>query len=279
MEVGIVPTPTVLSGTLSVREEPPDPEAFQQATRLLAGLSQRRKSRHRLYKFGMWGTLIPGCLLWHYLVGPEWWQGIYGFGLLWIPFILAYCKLWEWWSLKYRRAIAVVLSANAEPSLGPLIDACCLIVVSNSNPLVAVKRALIERLECVTSPDDESLTVRQLSVLHDIVQGIYLPTGFNTNSLCIVLNALVYLGDTRTVASLEEIVAGGGEVREHEVVRAEAQRCLVRLQARLAAESLRASLLRSSEQTSLHRATLLRPATTEADTTPSEQLLRAHSEP
>jgi RHS repeat-associated protein len=271
---GIVPTPTVLSGPIGVQDGPPDPQSFQKATRLLARLPQWRKGRHRLYRFGLWISPIPSFLLWRYLIGPDWWQGVYGIGVVWIAYILAYVKLWEWLSVKYNRAISVVLNASAEPSVGPIIDACCLLAVPPE-----VKRALIDRLGRVTSPDDVSLTDLQITVLHEIVQGRRLPTSFDTASHCIILNALVYMGDARSVACLEELVGGGGKARENEVVRATAQQCLVRLHARLAAESLRASLLRSSEQTSLHSATLLRPATTEADATASEQLLRAHSEP
>ena len=123
--------------------------------------------------------------------------------------------------------------------------------------------------------EGESLTDVQLTVLHDIVLGRHLPTSFDTDALCIILYAFVHLGDRRSEADLEKLVGEGGNVRDNDVVWAVAEECLVRLQARLAADSLRASLLRSSEQTSLHSAALLRPATTEADATASEQLLRA----
>ncbi|MCW3051774.1 MAG: hypothetical protein JWN14_944 [Chthonomonadales bacterium] len=321
-EIGIVPIPTPLPEAVGIPAGQPDPQAFQNAARLLATLPRWRTARKRLYTIGLWGTLIPSFFLFRYLLGPDWWQGIYGFGLIWIVFLLAYSKGWEWWTGKYRRAISVVLSASSEPSVGPIIDACSLLLVTFQPwaPWAEVKRTLIDRLSRITSPNDDSLTDRQLNVLHDIVQGRHLFSAFDTASHVTILNALVSLGDSRTVACLQELITGGGKFRRNEavqtgarkyfvytltlmrqtrseadqkvkdlysgsdktrddaVVRAAAQECLVRLQARLAAESQRASLLRSSEQTSLLGATLLRPATTAADSTPPEQLLRAHSE-
>jgi hypothetical protein len=275
----------VLSGPIgphvrvsSVQAEAPNGPSFRKATRLLARLPQWRAVRLRLYLLGVWITPIPGFLFWRYLAGPEWWFQPMGIVALGIGYLLAYVCLWDWCSVKYKRAILVVLNASGEQSAGPMIDACCGLFVS-SGPWKEVKRALIERLARVTSPDDDSLTDVQLRVLHDIVQGRHLPRGFDTASLCIILNALVHLGDTRTVTCLQERVGGAGKACENETVRATTQECLVRLQERLAAESLRASLLRSSEQISPSGATLLRSTTSKADATASEQLLRSHSEP
>jgi len=311
-ETDFAPTPTPPSESMEMPSGQPDPGAFQNAARLLATLPRWRKARHRLYTIGLWGTLIPSFFLFRYLLGEDWWQGIYGFALIWIVFLLAYSKVWEWWTGKYRRAISVVLSANSETSVGPIIDACSLLLVTFQPwaPWAEVKRTLIDRLSRITSPDDDSLTDGQLSVLHAIVQGRHLFSSFGTASHVTLLNALVSLGDSRTVACLQELITGGGKFRRNEavqtgarkyfvylltlmrqtrseanqkvkelysgsdktrddaVVRAAAQECLVRLQARLAAESLRASLLRSSEQTSLPGATLLRPATAAAESNP-----------
>jgi hypothetical protein len=316
--VGIVPTAMAFSGPLGVRNGPPDPPSVRSAIRLLAGLPQWRKTRRRLYNFGLLVSPIPSFLLCRYLVGPDWWQAPYVIAGAWIAYVLAYVSLWDWLSVKYKRAISVVLNASEEPLVGPMIDASCLLAVSYG-PWAEVKRALIDRLDHITSPDDDSLTDTQLAVLHDIVLGRQMPTSFNTASHIIILNALVHLGDTRTVACLEDLIGGGGKFRQKEGARATAQKrlantfvlmgktrsaaglkveelfreggktrdpagvqataqqCLVRLQARLAAESLCASLLRSSDRSASAEATLLRPATPAADATAPEQLLRAHS--
>jgi len=319
-EVGIAPTPTDPPESIGIQTGPPDLQSFQNATRLLAGLPRWRKPRRRLYVLGLVVSPIPCFLLWHHLVGSEWWYSFTGLGLIWIAYVLAYLYLWDWLSGKYKRAISVVWKASAEPSIGAILDASCLLPITIA-PWREFKHTLIERLGRVTSPNDDSLTDLQLGVLHDIVLGRHLPTSFDTASHVTLLNALVYLGDSRTVACLQELIAGGGKfrrneavqtgarkylvytltlmkqtrseanqkvkdlysgsdkTRDDEVVRAAAQECLVRLQARLAAESQRASLLRSSDQTSLPSATLLRPTTTEADSTAPEQLLRARSKP
>ena len=275
-EVGIVPTPTVLSGPLGVRDGPPDPQSFQKATRLLARLPPWRKGRRRLYQFGVLLTPISGILLWGYLTGPDWWQApISGPMVMMLAYMLTFVFLWDVMTVRYKRAISVVLNAGAETSIGPIIDASCLLPVSYTQ-WAEVKRTLIDRLGRVTSPDDNSLTNVQLSVLHDIVLGRHLPTSFDTASHCIILNALVHMGDARTVACLEELsngarnardsdpvqamarqylvfyfrqmgrarsagdveklIGGPGKTRDHDVVRETAQQCLVRLQTRLAAQ-------------------------------------------
>ena len=102
-EAGIVPTSTVRSELIAARDVPPDPRAFRKATRLLARLPRWRKGRRRLYLFGVVVAPLPSFLLWRSLIGPDWWQGLSGIGVLMVVYFLAYYKLWDWWSVKYKR--------------------------------------------------------------------------------------------------------------------------------------------------------------------------------
>ena len=149
LEVAAVLTPTDRSAPVGVRNGPLDPQAFQNAKRLLAGLPLWRKGRRRLYVSGLLVSPIASFLLWRYLVGPDWWQAPYGIAGVWIAYIFAYLCLWDRMSGKYKRAIPMVLSTSAEPSVGPIIDACCVLAVSHG-PWAEVKRALIDRLGRIT---------------------------------------------------------------------------------------------------------------------------------